>query len=58
MSEKSGSPHADRPVLVAFDEATIAEVERLAAYYGVPVEEVLVELIKMDLERPADATLH
>jgi len=58
MSEKSHSPHADQPVLAVVDEATMAEVERLAAFYGVEIEEVLAELIRMELERPEDVTLH
>ena len=58
MSDKSDSPHADQPVLAVFDEATMAEVKRLAVYYGVDVGEVLAELIRMDLERPKDATVH
>lgn len=58
MSDKPIQPAQDT-VLALVDEATMAEVERLAARYGVDPDEVLAELIRMDLEtRPEGATLH
>lgn len=58
MSEKSAPPN-DNPVLAVIDEKTMAEVERLAARYGVDPEEVLAELIRLDLSvRPEGTTLH
>jgi hypothetical protein len=59
MSEKSAPPIKATPMLALVDRQTMAEVEQLAARYGVEPEEVLIELIKMDLEeRPESATLH
>jgi len=59
MAEKTGSSGASAPVVAIIDEQTMAEVERLAAYYGVDVEEVLTELIRLDLEAPPEgATIH
>ena len=59
MAEKSGSSEPSAPIVALVDEKTMAEVERLAAFYGVDVEEVLTELIRLDLEGPPEgATLH
>ena len=59
MADKSRARNDERPVLAVFDEATMREVMRLAAFYGVNVEEVITELLRLDLEtRPEGATLH
>lgn len=56
MSEKSAPSSKSPPMLAIVDEKTMAEVERLAARYGVEPEEVLAELIMMDSEGPPDGT--
>lgn len=58
MSEKSRSG-TDNAVVALLDERTLAEVERLAARYGVDPREIVMELIRMDLEtRPEGMTVH